>query len=104
MAEMLTSRGVVFWPVGTGDSSTIVVDDDIVVQVDLNDMAKADDDDTAEVAVVDRLIESLPVGADGRPHLAAFVLTHADLDHCRGFEDLLSEVTIGTVGDAEAVA
>jgi hypothetical protein len=24
-----------------------------------------------------------------------FALTHADLDHCQGFEDLLSKVTIG---------
>jgi len=95
MAEILTPRGAAFWPVGTGDSTTIVVDDDIVVQVDLHDMVLADDDDTPEVAVVDRLMEALPVGEDGRPYLAVFVLTHADLDHCRGFEDLLSEVTIG---------
>ena len=36
-------RGVMFWPVGTGDSTTIVIDDEHVVQVDLHDMAKADD-------------------------------------------------------------
>ncbi|MGY1883980.1 hypothetical protein ACI799_01585 [Blastococcus sp. SYSU DS0753] len=94
MTEMLTQRGVVFWPVGTGDSTTIVVDDEIVVQVDLHDLAKADQDDTPETAVVDRIIEALPQRA-GRPYLAVFVLTHADLDHCRGFQDLLSEVTIG---------
>jgi beta-lactamase superfamily II metal-dependent hydrolase len=94
MTEMLTERGVVFWPVGTGDSTTIVVDDQIVVQVDLHDLLKADQEDTPEVAVVDRLIEALPQ-RDGRPYLAVFVLTHADLDHCCGFEDLLSEVTIG---------
>jgi hypothetical protein len=95
MSGSPTQRGVVFWPVGTGDSSTIVIDEDVVVQVDLNDMAQADDDETPMVPVVDRLVECLPTGDDGRPYLAAFVLTHADLDHCRGFEDLLSEVTIG---------
>lgn len=94
MAETLTQRGVVFWPIGTGDSTTIVVDDEIVVQVDLHDVAKADDEATPEMPVVDRLKEALPE-RDGRPYLAAFVLTHADLDHCRGFEDLLAEVTIG---------
>ncbi|SFE95336.1 hypothetical protein [Blastococcus tunisiensis] len=94
MAEMLTQRGVVFWPVGSGDSTTIVVDDQTVVQVDLRDMAKADQDDTPEIAVVDRLVEALPQ-RDGRPYLAVFVLTHADKDHCCGFEDLLSRVTIG---------
>jgi hypothetical protein len=94
MAEMLTQRGVVFWPVGSGDSTTIVVDDQTVVQVDLRDMAKADQDDTPEIAVVDRLVEALPQ-RDGRPYLAVFALTHADKDHCCGFEDLLSRVTIG---------
>lgn len=94
MAETLNNRGVVFWPVGTGDSTTFVVDDEVVVQVDLHDLAKADEDDTPEVAVVDKLIEALPT-RDGRPYLAVFVLTHADQDHCRGFQDLLSEVTIG---------
>jgi hypothetical protein len=95
VSEVLTPRGVVFWPVGTGDSTTIVVDDRIVMQVDLHDMAKADDDVNPEVPVIDRLIEALPEGDDGRPYLAVFVLTHADKDHCLGFEDLLSKVTIG---------
>lgn len=87
--------GVVFWPVGTGDSSTVVVSDEVLVQVDLNDRAKADDPDTAEAPVVDLLVGALPVGADGRPFLAAFVLTHADKDHCSGFADLLDKATIG---------
>jgi hypothetical protein len=39
----------VFWPIGTGDSTTIVVDDEIVMQVDLHDMDKADDDANPEV-------------------------------------------------------
>lgn len=93
MSELPT-RGAVFWPVGTGDSTTIVIDDDTVMQVDLHDMAKADSDDTPEVAVVDELIASLPV-RDGKPYLAVFALTHADKDHCLGFADLLSAVTIG---------
>ncbi|MDV6284990.1 hypothetical protein [Rhodococcus jostii] len=42
----LPARGAVFWPVGTGDSSTIVLDDEIVMQVDLHDLAMAQDDDT----------------------------------------------------------
>jgi hypothetical protein len=89
---MLTPRGVVFWPVGTGDSTTIVVDDEIVMQVDLHDMDKADDDANPEVPVIDRLVEALPTGEDGRPYLAVFALTHADLDHCQRFEDLLSKL------------
>jgi hypothetical protein len=94
VAETLPARGVVFWPVGTGDSSTVVVDDLLVLQIDLHDLAKADDEETAEFAVVDRLVESLPL-VDGEPYLAVFALTHADKDHCLGFADLLSKVRIG---------
>jgi hypothetical protein len=83
-----------FWPVGTGDSTTIVVDDGHVVQVDLHDMAQADLDGAVTTAVVDELAACLPK-RDGRPYLAVFVLTHADQDHCRGFADLLKAVTIG---------
>jgi hypothetical protein len=90
----LPDRGIVFWPVGTGDSSTIVIDGDHVVQVDLHDMAIADDDNAVVAAVVDRLVEVLP-RRDGQPYLAAFILTHADKDHCLGFADLLKKVTIG---------
>ena len=90
----LPDQGLVFWPVGTGDSTTIVIDDEHVVQVDLHDMAMADDDGAVVAAVVDRLVEVLPQ-RDGMPYLAAFILTHADMDHCLGFADLLDKVTIG---------
>ncbi|MFB4304385.1 hypothetical protein [Actinomadura sp. NTSP31] len=94
MADDLSDMGVVFWPVGTGDSTTIVVSENVVVQVDLHDLAKADDDANPEVPVVDRLVEALPT-VGGRPYLAVFVLTHADKDHCLGFADLLDKVDIG---------
>jgi hypothetical protein len=94
VSEELPELGAVFWPVGTGDSTTIVVRDDVIVQVDLNDRDKADDDETPEVPVVDLLAEVLPV-VDGTPFLSAFVLTHADKDHCSGFADLLDKATIG---------
>lgn len=90
----LPARGAVFWPVGTGDSSTIVLDDEIVMQVDLHDLAMAQDDENPQVPVVDRLVEALPV-IDGTPYLAVFALTHADKDHCLGFADLLARVRIG---------
>ena len=95
MSTEIPDLGVVFWPVGTGDSSTVVVTDEVLIQVDLNDRAKADDDDAPEVPVVDLLVEALPTGSDDRPFLAAFVLTHADKDHCSGFADLLDKATIG---------
>jgi beta-lactamase superfamily II metal-dependent hydrolase len=93
-STQLPEQGLVFWPVGTGDSTTIVIDEEHVVQVDLHDMAMADDDDAIVASVVDRLVEVLPERS-GAPYLAAFILTHADLDHCLGFADLLDKVTIG---------
>lgn len=83
-----------FWPVGSGDSTTIVVDDDHVVQIDLRDMAQADLDGAVVTPVVDELAACLP-RRDGRPYLSVFALTHADEDHCQGFADLLEAVTIG---------
>lgn len=99
MSSDVPTLGAVFWPTGTGDSTTIVVphDDGVgatVMQIDLHDMAKADDDANPEVPVVDRLVEALPI-VDGQPYLAVFALTHADKDHCLGFADLLDKVTIG---------
>lgn len=96
MATQAPARGAVFWPIGTGDSTTIVIDDDTVMQIDLHDMAKADEDDTPEVPVVDELVACLPV-RDGKPYLAVFALTHADKDHCLGFADLLDKVVIGEI-------
>jgi hypothetical protein len=90
----LPARGAVFWPVGNGDSTTVVVDEEIVLQIDLHDMAKADEDANPECAVVDELVAALP-RVDGEPYLAVFALTHADLDHCLGFADLLAKVRIG---------
>ena len=94
MAFELPERGLVFWPVGNGDSTTIVVDSDTYLQVDLNHLEKSDDDDDASWAVVDELVERLPK-VNGRPYLAAFALTHPDQDHCRGFTELLEKVDIG---------
>lgn len=93
-SSFMPGRGIMFWPVGTGDSTTIVVDDNHVMQVDLHDMAKADEAGAVVVPVVDVLAEWLPK-RDGKPYLAVFALTHADLDHCCGFADLLAAVTIG---------
>ena len=56
----LPEQGVVFWPVGTGDSTTIVLGGDLVLQVDLRDMKAADEDGAVVAAVIDRLADTLP--------------------------------------------
>lgn len=84
----------IFWPVGTGDTTTIVISENEVMQVDLNDKQMADEEGNEHIPIVDELVAKLPV-VNGRPYLSCFVLTHPDLDHCRGFADLLERVDIG---------
>lgn len=90
----LPSQGFVFWPVGTGDSTTIAVTEGVVLQVDLRHMKAADEEDDPHTPIVDRLVELLPQ-IDEKPYLSVFVLTHPDEDHCLGFADLLEQVNIG---------
>jgi beta-lactamase superfamily II metal-dependent hydrolase len=93
----IKQKSVIFWPVGTGDSTTLVLKPgEIVMQIDLHHMAKADDKDNPEWPVIDHLIKLLPK-KNGRPYLALFVLTHPDQDHIRGFKELLSKVLIGEI-------
>ena len=95
-------RGYVFWPVGTGDSTTIVIDEDRVMQVDIRQMESSTEEDDPHAPVVDVLVEHLPK-KDGKPYLSTFVLTHPDKDHCQGFADLLDQVTIGEIWFAPRV-
>ena len=88
------AKGFVFWPVGTGDSTTVPVDADTVLQVDLHNLVSSDKAEDPHTPIVDRLKQLLPK-RDDEPYLATFVLTHPDEDHCLGFADLLEAVRIG---------
>jgi hypothetical protein len=94
MTQEIPTQGFVFWPVGTGDSTTIGIEENVVMQVDLHSMECADAEDDPHVSIVDELVKSLPK-KDKKPYLSLFVLTHPDLDHCCGFAELLKKVTIG---------
>ena len=96
--QLPTTKGAVFWPVGTGDSTTLVlVPGQLVMQIDLNHLAKAEIEGNSEWPIVDYLEKVLPKNpnGNGRPYLALFVLTHPDADHIRGFRELLRRVDIG---------
>ena len=95
MAIKPPDQGFIFWPVGTGDSTTIRVADTIYVQLDLRHMAKAEGDDDPAWPVIDELIDILPT-LDRTPYLSVFALTHPDLDHCQGFEELKARVIISS--------
>src|SRR3712207_5379588 len=89
---------LIFWPVGCGDSTTIVVDrdDDVIVQIDLHHVGESEDEDDHRTPIVDELVALLPE-RDGKPYLPAFGATHLDKDHIQGFADLLERVTIGDI-------
>lgn len=89
------TKAVIFWPVGTGDSSTLLlVPGKLVMQIDLRHLEKADDHENPEWPIIDYLVANLPK-RNGRPYLAVFVLTHPDKDHIQGFRELLKRVDIG---------
>jgi beta-lactamase superfamily II metal-dependent hydrolase len=95
MAEYLPNKGVTFWPVGNGDSTTVSVNDNVKIQIDLHHTEASENDDEEECyPVVSHLVEELPE-VDGTPYLSAFALTHPDKDHVQGFGKLLEEATIG---------
>lgn len=87
-------HGFIFWPVGTGDSTTVCVAETVYLQVDLRHMAKSEDDSDPAWPVIDELIKILPTTAGGQPCLSAFALTHPDMDHCQGFKELNERVII----------
>ena len=97
MTFELPISGFAFWPVGTGDSATVVIDkDETVLQIDLHHLSKSEDEDEEHVPIVDELVRLLPK-RNGRPYLAGFALTHPDKDHILGFVDLLERVDIGQI-------
>jgi hypothetical protein len=90
-------KAVVFWPVGTGDSTTLVLKPGkIVMQIDIRHLEKADDPEEPEWPIINHLVTALPK-KEGRPYLALFALTHPDKDHIQGFAELLKKVHIGEV-------
>ena len=94
MIDDFPTHAFIMWPVGNGDSSTVVVDDNTVVQIDLNHTTESEDNSDPKTPVID-VLESLLPQRDNRPYLAVFALTHPDQDHCRGFAELLERVDIG---------
>ncbi len=99
----LNNKAVVFWPVGTGDSTTLVIKpSEVFIQIDIRHLEKADDPDEPEWPIIDYLVKILPK-KNGKPYLALFILTHPDKDHIQGFTELLSKVHIGELWHTPAV-
>jgi len=75
---------VLFFPVGNGDMTLIILESGRKVLIDMNIRAAADDpyDDTPDVA--GELGGHLTRDAEGRLFVDAFLLSHPDQDHCTG--------------------
>ena len=76
-----------YYPVCNGDQSLITLADKTTILIDCNirEGAKGDDDENL-YDVHEDLLKSLQKDSKGVPFLDVFILTHGDLDHCRGFE------------------
>lgn len=93
---MFDEPKVMFWPVGTGDSTTIVIKENSVLQVDIRNLENVGDNDDDHVSIIDILVDNLPKSY-GVPYLSGFALTHPDEDHILGFKKLLEKVFIGEI-------
>lgn len=88
-------KAVVFWPIGTGDSTTLIIKpNQVIMQIDLRHLEKSEEKENPEWPIIDYLVDSLPK-KNNRPYLSVFVLTHPDKDHIQGFAELLKKVDIG---------
>lgn len=81
----MSNSKITFYPVGNGDCNLIELSDGIKMLVDCNFTQDAEDSATETFDVFNDLVSNKLSTKFGMPFLDAFVLTHPDQDHCRGF-------------------
>ena len=74
---------ITYFPVGNGDMTHIRLTDRTDIVIDCNIRVCDDDDPCYDVH--DHLLRRVRKAGD-IPYINAFILTHLDLDHCRGFD------------------
>jgi len=80
-------HSIKIYPVGNGDCSLITLSDKTTFLVDCKYRAGAEDpDDDSQFDVKPDLLKSIG-RRNGNPFVDVFTLTHADKDHCHGFEN-----------------
>lgn len=78
---------ITYFPVGNGDTSLIRLSDKTAIIIDSNIRhASRDEEDESCYDVHAHLLAELERDSEGRPFTDAFILSHPDQDHCRGFE------------------
>jgi hypothetical protein len=78
---------ITYFPVANGDCSLITLSDGCQIMIDCNFTEDSrDPDEPARYNVHEHLLKFGKKLDAKIPHVDAFILTHSDLDHCRGFE------------------
>ena len=89
MDSELRSHGVIakihFFPVGCGDMTLVEFSSGKKLVIDVNIRSAADDPDDSTPDVAAMLKDRLNKDDKGRPYTDAYLTSHPDEDHCRGF-------------------
>lgn len=80
------TASITFFPVGNGDMTLVVFDNDQTLLVDLHARSAADDEEDDTPDVMTDLRPRLQRDHDGRLYVDGFLLTHPDKDHVGGLE------------------
>lgn len=78
---------ITFFPAGNGDTVLIRLSDETDILIDCNITGESRDDEEARYDVHNHLLKVLKKTNSGITFVDAFVLTHPDQDHCRGFPE-----------------
>lgn len=79
---------ITFYPVGNGDCNLLEIKNGPKMLFDCKFITEAENDDSDKFNVIDDLLNNkLTAQIKGLPFLDAFILSHADQDHCLGFKD-----------------
>lgn len=87
--DMVMDPSITYFPVGNGDTTLIELSDGCQILIDCNiTTASEDEADDSRYDVRTHLLSACRRDKSNTPHLDAFILTHPDQDHCRGFDKI----------------
>ncbi|WP_346434924.1 hypothetical protein [uncultured Methanoculleus sp.] len=82
----MKDHSITYFPVGNGDTTLISLSDGTNILIDCNITRNSKNGNEKEsYSVHEHLLEEMGKDGSSNPHLDAFILTHPDEDHCRGF-------------------
>ena len=82
----MKDHSITYFPVGNGDTTLISLSDGTNILIDCNITRNSKNGNEKEsYSVHEHLLEEMGQDGSSNTHLDAFILTHPDEDHCRGF-------------------